>query len=153
VSRDARVTYLAFKFAHLFIAIVALGTSAALGLVLGFFADDPAHGAFALRLVQRLLYVVVIPGYVLMLATGMWMGHLAALLDARWTEAAMNLWGLGALFIGLTVWNVGRQIRLSETAGAASPQTRRAALLGRLAGLGWALVILAILYFMVFKPI
>jgi uncharacterized membrane protein len=121
--------------------------------VLGFFADDPTHGAFALRIVRRLLYVVVIPGYVLMLATGMWMGHLAALLDARWTEAAMNLWGLGALFIGLTAWSVSRQIRQLETTGPTSPATRRAALSGRLFGTAWAMVLLAILYFMVFKPI
>ena len=65
------MTYLSFKFAHVLIAIVALGSSAALGLVLGFFADDPAHGAFALRVVRRLLWAVVIPGYVLMLATGL----------------------------------------------------------------------------------
>jgi hypothetical protein len=147
------VTYLSFKFAHVLIAIVAVGSSAALGLVLGFFADDPAHGAFALRLVRRLLWAVVIPGYVLMLATGMWMGHLAALLDAHWTEMAMNLWGVGALFIGFTTWTVSRQIRQFETTGPASPAFRRTALLGRLAGSAWGAVILAILYFMVFKPV
>lgn len=146
------MSYLGLKFAHVCTAIVALGTSAALGCVLGFFADDPVHGAFALRIVRRLLYAIVIPGYVLMLATGMWMGQLAALLDARWTEAAMNLWGLGALLIGFTAWNVGRQIRQFDTAGPASRAFRRAALWSRVAGTGWALVILVILYFMVFKP-
>ena len=82
------MTYLAFKFVHVFIAIVAIGSSAALSLVLGFFAGDPAHGVFALRLVRRLLWLVVVPGYVLMLVTGMWMGHLADLLDAHWAEMA-----------------------------------------------------------------
>jgi hypothetical protein len=147
------MTYLAFKFAHVLVAIVALGTSAALGVVLGCFADDPAHGAFALSIARRLLFVIVIPGYVLMLATGMWMGHLAALLDARWTEAAMNLWGFGAVFIGFTAWSVSRQIRLFAAAGPASPAFRRSALLGRLAATGWAVVVLTILGFMVFKPI
>ena len=135
------MTYLAFKFAHVCIAIVAIGSSAALAVVLGFFTDDPVHGAFALRVVRRLLWAIVVPGYVLMLATGMWMGHLANLLDARWAEAAMNLWGFGALFIGLTIWSVGRQIR-----GVGS------ALAARLFSAGWGLVIVIILYFMLFKP-
>jgi hypothetical protein len=72
-----------------------------------------------------------------MLATGMWMGHLASLLDARWTEAAMNLWGVGALFIALAL--VGSR--------------RRIAWLARGAGLAAASVILLILMFMVFKPV
>jgi len=91
--------YLGLKFAHILVAIVALGTGAAVGILVGFFGDDATHGAFVLRLSRKLLHLVVLPGYLLMLVTGMWMGHLADLLDARWTEAAMNLWGVGALFI------------------------------------------------------
>jgi hypothetical protein len=140
-STDGRVSYLAFKFIHVLLAIFALGTSASLGVVLSFFAGDPAHRDFALRLVRRLLWIIVIPGYLLLLATGLWMGHLAALLDARWTEAAMDLWGIGASFLGLTLWSVGRQIRGTGTATAS-----------RLFGAGWGLVALVILYFMVFKP-
>lgn len=134
--------YLALKYAHVLIAIVALGTSTAAGLILGFFADDPSHGEFALRLARRLLWVVV-AGYVLMLATGLWMGHVENLLDARWAEMAMNVWGLGALFIGLAMRSVSRQIRL---------RGGREALLGRLFMAGWGAVLLVILYFMVFKP-
>ena len=141
-----------FKVAHFLFAIIALGTSAALAILLEFFADDPTHGAFVLRMVRRLLYCVVVPGYVLMLATGMWMGHLAALLDARWTEAAMHLWGVGALFMTLSLVVLHKQIRLFASAGSASPAYRRVALLGRLTGGGTGLVIVAILYFMVFKP-
>jgi hypothetical protein len=135
------MSYLSFKFAHVLLAIFAMGTSAGLGVVLSFFADDPAHRDFALRLVRRMLWIVVVPGYLLLLATGMWMGHLAALLDARWTEAAMDLWGVGALFLGLTIWSVGRQIRGVGTATAS-----------RLFGAGWGLVVVVILHFMVFKP-
>lgn len=136
------MNYLALKFAHVFIAIIAVGSSAALAVVLGYFADDPEHGAFALRLVRRLSWIIVIPGYVLMLVTGMFMGHQAGLLDARWTEAAMNLWGFGALFLGLTVWSLNRRLR----------GLRGAATLGRVSAVGWALVVVSILYFMVFKP-
>src|SRR3954468_4806653 len=128
------IDYLAFKYAHIFIAIISLGTSAALGIVLEFFADNASHGAYVLRMVRKLLYYVVVPGYVLMLATGMWMGHLAALLDAHWTETAMNLWGIGALFIALSLVVLHKQIVLLESAGAESPAYRRLALLGRLSG-------------------
>lgn len=133
--------YLGLKYAHVLIAIVALGTSAALGLVLSFFADDAAHRDFTLRLVRRLLWVVVVPGYVLMLVTGMWMGHVDNLLDAPWAEMAMNLWGVGALFLGLTVRSLNRVIGGQATATSA-----------RLFGAGWGLVIVVILFYMVFKP-
>ena len=146
------VDYLAYKYAHIFIAIIALGTSAALGIVLEFFADHPSHGAYVLRMVRRLLYFVVIPGYVLMLATGMWMGHLAALLDSRWTESAMNLWGIGFLFIAVSLVILRKQIVLLEAGGAETPAYRRLSLLNRLAGGATGLVIVVILYFMVFKP-
>jgi hypothetical protein len=146
------VDYIGFKFAHVLIAIVALGTGAALGILLEFFADHPTHGAFVLRVVRTLLAFVVLPGYVLMLATGMWMGHLAALLDARWTEAAMNLWGLGALFMALSLVVLHKQVRLFESAGPSSPAYRRVAMLSRLSGAGAWLVIVAIVYFMIFKP-
>jgi hypothetical protein len=146
------VGYLAYKYAHIFIAIVALGTSAALGMVLEFFADHPSHGAYVLRMVRRLFYFVVVPGYVLMLATGMWMGHLAALLDAHWAESAMNLWGIGALFIALSLVVLRKQITLLESGGAATPSYRRLSLLSRLSGGAAGLVIVVILYFMVFKP-
>ena len=146
------VDYLAYKYAHIFIAIIALGTSAASGIVLEFFADHPSHGAYVLRMVRRLLSFVVVPGYVLMLATGMWMGHLAALLDSRWTESAMNLWGIGFFFIALSLVILRKQIVLFEADGAETPAYRRLSLLNRLAGGATGLVIVVILYFMVFKP-
>jgi uncharacterized membrane protein len=147
------IDYLAYKYAHIFLAIVALGTSASLAMLLEFFVDDPSHGAYVLRMVRKLLYFVVVPGYVLMLATGIWMGHLAALLDAHWTEAAMNLWGIGALFIALSLILLHKQVVLLESAGAESRAYRRIALLSRLSGGATGLVIVVILYFMVFKPV
>jgi len=137
------LSYLALKYAHVLIAIVALGSSAAVGVILGFFTTDPVHGEFALRVAHRLSWIIVVPGYVALLATGMWMGHLGDLLDARWAEMAMNLWGAGALFLALTVRSVHRQI--------AAPGGREA-LLGRCFAAGWGVVVLVILYFMVFKP-
>ena len=145
--------YFVLKFAHILIAITALGTGAAVGILVGCFADDATHGAFVLKLSRKLLYLVVLPGYVLMLVTGMWMGHLADLLDARWTEAAMNLWGVGALLFALLMFFLRRQITVREIEGPASPRYARAALLGAWSGIGAAIVVLVIIGFMIFKPV
>jgi uncharacterized membrane protein len=145
-------TYLGFKFAHILTAIIALGTGAAVGMLVGFFGDDATHGAHVLRLSRKLLHWVVLPGYVLMLGTGMWMGHLGNLLDARWTEAAMNLWGVGALFYACFAVFLRRRITLWETVGPASPAYRRAVWLTSMSGAGAGLVVLLILVYMIFKP-
>jgi hypothetical protein len=116
------------------------------------FGDDATHGLFVLRAARRLTSFIVLPGYLLMLATGMWMGHLADLLDAHWTEAAMNLWGVGALFIGLAFVALNRQVKLFESEGPASREYRRVSRMGRGFGAVAAAVILVILYFMIFKP-
>ena len=86
----AAMSYIGFKFVHVLIAIIALGTSAALGILLTFFVGHATHGAFVLRTIRTLLYCVVIPGYVLMLITGMWTAHLGALL-ARLSGAGAGL--------------------------------------------------------------
>ena len=145
-------SYIDFKFAHVLIAIIALGTGAALGILARFFAKDPAQRAFVLRTVRTLLYWIVIPGYVLMLATGMWTAHLGALLDAHWAEAAMHLWGLGAIFIGLTTFAIHRQIALLASADPSSRVYRRTALLGRFSAIGASLVTVVIIFLMVYKP-
>ena len=144
--------YIGFKFAHILTAIVALGTGAAVGLLVGFFGDDATHGAHVLRISRKLLHTVVLPGYVLMLGTGMWMGHLANLLDAHWTEAAMNLWGVGALCYAGFAMFLRRRIALADTTGITSPGYRRATWLTMVFGAGAGLVVLLILGYMVFKP-
>ena len=144
--------YLGLKFAHILIAVASLGVGAALAILIGFFADHPTHGGYVLRTARKLAYFVVVPGYVLMLVTGMWMGHVANLLDARWTETAMDLWGIGALFIAFSLVVLRRQIRLFEAEGPDSPSFRRAANVGRLLRAGAGFVVFVIIYFMVFKP-
>lgn len=41
--------YVWLKFFHILIAIIALGTSAGLGIVMEFYGDHPGHGLFVLR--------------------------------------------------------------------------------------------------------
>jgi hypothetical protein len=43
------------KFFHILIAILALGTSAGLGIVIELFGDNPQHGHFMLRAIERIV--------------------------------------------------------------------------------------------------
>jgi uncharacterized membrane protein len=54
--------YLFLKFLHILIAILALGTSAGLGIVLEFYGDHPTHGPFLLRVIKGLVTFFVTPG-------------------------------------------------------------------------------------------
>jgi uncharacterized membrane protein len=146
------IDYVLVKFLHILVAIVALGTSAGLGIVLEFYGDHPTHGSFVLRAIERMVTFVVVPGYVLMLVTGLWMVNLSWPLTTKWIQAALALWGIGIVILGGSVAVLHKQRALFDTKGAASAPYRRRSLLGR--GLGGAvgLVVVVILYLMVFKP-
>jgi uncharacterized membrane protein len=144
--------YVSAKFAHIFIAVVALGTSAGLGIMLELFGNHPTHGGFVLRAIRRLVYVVVLPGYVLMLFTGLWLAHLSWSLATGWIRNALALWCLGAVLLALSAASLHRQIGLFETAGVLSEAYRRTSLGGRLLGGATGLVVIAMLYLMVAKP-
>jgi len=144
--------YVIVKFVHIFIAIVALGTSAGLGIVLEFYGNHSIHGPFVLRMIHRLVALVVMPGYVLMLLTGAWLTHLSWSFTTKWIEAALGLWVVGAVFLGLSLTVLRRQIALLESTGPSSPAYKRMSFLERVLGGGGGLVIVVILYFMVVKP-
>ncbi len=144
--------YLSVKFVHILIAILALGTSAGLGIVHELYGDHPTHGAFVLRAIERIVAYFVMPGYVLMLVTGLWLVNLAWPLTTKWIQAALVLWCIGAGVFGISVAVLRKQIRLFNAQGAATTAYRRTSLLGRGLGAGTGLVIIIILYLMVFKP-
>lgn len=144
--------YLSFKFLHILVTIIAMGTSAALGIILEFYGNHPTHGPYVLRAVRRLLAFVVVPGYVLMLATGLWMVHLSWPLTAKWIQAALILWGVAAVLLLAALVVLRKQITLLERAGPASRSYRRISLLERVLGAAVGLVVVAILYLMVVKP-
>ena len=144
--------YLAAKYLHVLIAILALGTSAGLGIVLEFYGDHPAHGSFILRAIERTIAFFVLPGYALVLTTGLWMAHLAWPMTAKWIEAALALWAAGAIILALFLVVLHRQIRLFGAEGSTSNSYRRISTLSRALGAGNGLVVLALLYLMIFKP-
>src|SRR5215208_6912934 len=104
--------YLVAKFLHILIAIVALGSSAGLGVVLELFGDHPVHGGFVLRAIHKVETRVVIPGYVMMLATGLWLSKITGLLSARWIQTALVLWSIGLVFLIVSALLLRKQIAL-----------------------------------------
>jgi uncharacterized membrane protein len=144
--------YVFVKFAHILIAILALGTSAGLGIVLEFYGDHPTHGAFVLRAIERIVAFFVVPGYVLMLVTGLWMVNLSWPLTTKWIQAALALWGGGLAILGLSLVLLHKQRGMFDTKGPASTSYRRVSLFGRGLGAGVGLVVVVILYLMVLKP-
>jgi uncharacterized membrane protein len=144
-------TYYVFvKFFHILIAILALGTSAGLGIVLELYGANPEHGPYVLRMIKRILAFFVIPGYALMLLTGLWMVNLSWPLTTKWIQLALVLWAVGLVILGLSLAAVQKQWRLSDK--PSSTAYRRIASLGRALGAGVGLVVVAMLYLMVFKP-
>ncbi len=144
--------YLSAKFLHIFIAILSLGTSAGMGIVLELYGDHPSHGAYVLRAIDRIEVLFVTPGYVLMLATGLWMVHLSWPLTTTWIQAAIALWVVGLVLLGVSLVLLHRQIKVFSIEGPASARYRRIALFGRGFGAGAGFLVIFMLYVMVFKP-
>ena len=65
------------------------------GIALEFYGSHPTHGPFLLRAIGRIVAFFVLPGYVLMLVTGLWMVNMAWPLTTRWIQGATALWALG----------------------------------------------------------
>ena len=144
--------YVFLKFLHVLIAVIAMGASAGLGIALEFYGNHPVHGAFVLRAIRRVLGLVVIPGYVLMLITGLWLTHLSWSITTKWIQAALALWAIGGILLPISLAVLRKQITLLEQAGPASKSYRRISLLERVLGAGVGLVVVVILYLMVAKP-
>jgi uncharacterized membrane protein len=144
--------YLFLKFAHVLIAIVALGTSAGLSIVLEFYGEHRTHGAFVLHVVERIVAYFVLPGYLLMLATGVWMVDLHWSFGAPWIRSAIGLWGIGFAILGAFLIMLRRHLRSPHAREPQSAAYRRAALMVRVLGGALGFIVVAILYLMVFKP-
>jgi uncharacterized membrane protein len=144
--------YLFLKFFHILIAILALGTSAGLGIVLEFYGGHPTHGPFLLRAIGRIVALFVLPGYVLVLLSGLLMVNLSWQLTTKWIQVALGLWGTGIVVLSIFLVVLHKQLGLLEAEGPTSRSYQRVSLLGRCLGAGLGLVIVFILYLMVFKP-
>jgi uncharacterized membrane protein len=144
--------YLLLKFFHILMAILALGASAGLGVVLEFYGSHPTHGPFLLRAIRRLVAYFVLPGYVLVLVTGLMMVNIAWPLTTKWLQGAMALWVVGIAILVCFLAVLSKQMQMLEAQGPSSTSYQRVSLLGRGLGAGLGVVVIMILYLMVFKP-
>lgn len=147
------------RFLHVLGAVVALGFSLSYGLWIS--RGDAAGGQarpFALRTISWIDRRLTTPAYVLQLVTGLVLVFLIdpSLLRRAWIELAIGLYAL-VVALAMAVYAPAhrRQTALAERLAAGEPvdgEYAEAAARARRAGLLVALLTLAILALMVFKP-
>ncbi|HEV8564760.1 MAG TPA: DUF2269 family protein [Actinomycetota bacterium] len=150
----ALTTYSLLKFAHVLLAIVAVGFNASYGIWLARAAREPDHVGYALRGVKLLDDGFANPAYALLLVTGLamvWLGDLD--LTTFWLAAAMVLY-VTVVIVGFSVYTptLRRQIRALETGGAESPEFQRLAKRSAGVGIALAVPVVVIVFLMVTKP-
>lgn len=147
--------YTTVKFIHILLAIIAFGFNATYGVWLARAQQHPEHLDFALRGVKFLDDYFANPAYLLLLVSGLTMVFVAGynILTTFWLLTALVLW-LIAIVLGYAVYTptLSRQIRVLATSGAESAEFGRLSTRGRVLGIVLAVVVLAILVMMVFKP-
>ena len=145
--------YAVVKYAHVLLAIVAVGANATYGVWIGRAQRDPATLPFVLRGVKFLDDFVANPAYVLRAASGLVMVLGLGVPWALWNQLGLALWAL-ALGLGYGDYTptLRRQIRALEQAGPASGEFKRLSLRGTIVGIMLVVIVLGIVWLMVAKP-
>ena len=146
--------YELLKFAHVTLAIVAVGFNASYGVWLARAGRDPEQLSPVLRGIKVLDDWFANPAYALLLLTGLamvWVGDLD--LRTFWLALSLGLYG-AVVIIGLAGYTpvLRRQIRELEGSGAGSPEFKRLSKRGRILGIVLAVLVIAIVFLMVTKP-
>jgi uncharacterized membrane protein len=145
--------YLAVKFVHVLVAIVAVGSSAGSSLWLRLAMRSPAHLPFALRTAKFLDERLTRPGLIVLLITGLWMAASRWTLALFWVRAAFALVVLVLVLLYLVVGPLlGRLINVADSEGVASRNWARLDRRFELLGGGSGLIIIVIVWLMVVKP-
>jgi uncharacterized membrane protein len=148
------VLYTTLKFVHILMAIIAVGFNATYGVLLARAGREPQHLSHTLRTVKVLDDRFANPGYGLLLVTGIAMVLLSDLsFTTLWILLALILYGLVAV-LGIAAYSptLRRQIAYLETGGPDAPEFRRLAKRGTALGMLLAVLVVAIVALMVFKP-
>lgn len=147
--------YTIVKFIHILLAIIAFGFNATYGVWLTRAQQHPEHLDFALRGVKILDDYFANPAYLLLLVSGLTMVFVAGynILTTFWLLTALVLW-LIAIVLGYAGYTptLSRQIRVLATSGPESAEFRQLSTRGTVLGIILAVIVLAILVMMVFKP-
>ena len=147
--------FVAIKFLHVALAIVAIGFNATYGIWLRRAARQPDHGLFVLQGIKTLDDRFANPAYALLLVSGVAMVLVAGIpVTTFWIAAALSLYSF-LLLVGLGIYTptLRRQIAAFETEGPASDEYQRLAARGLSVGIVLAVIAVAILFLMVTKPV
>lgn len=147
--------YSLLKFAHVLLAIVAVGFNASYAIWIARAAREPAHLSHVLRGIKILDDRFANPAYGLLLLTGLAMAFLVKLpLTTFWVAGALVLWLLAmGLGVGAYTPTLRRQIQALEEEGANSPGFQRLSQQGTILGIVLAVIVIVIVFLMVVKPV
>jgi uncharacterized membrane protein len=146
--------YPLFKFAHILLAIIAVGFNASYAIWLTRAARAPQHLSYVLRGIKFLDDRFANPSYGLLFITGLIMvltTHIP--LTTFWIAAALGLWfGLLVIGVGFYTPTLRKQIQVLEAQGADSPEFKQLSRHSTLVGMATMVPVLLILILMIFKP-
>src|SRR5574340_455025 len=142
------------KWLHVMAAVVAVGANLTYRLWIREAEREPDVLPFVLRRIQMMDRRVANPGYMVLLATWLFMAFTLSIpLTTPWLVTALGLYVLAALLGILAYAPVARRQRaLLETDGFGSPTYRSAARRAGLLGMMVTVDVLIIVFLMVVKP-
>ena len=143
------------KLVHILLAIMAVGFNASYGIWLVRAAKEPEHQSHVLRTIKVLDDRFANPAYGFLFLTGLLMVAISPLsISTFWISTSIGLWLLLGFiaFFGYSP-TLRRQIALLEAEQAESAEFERLAKRGQVVGGVLGLIVLAIVYLMVVKPI
>jgi len=147
--------FVLLKFAHILLAIIAVGFNATYGVWLARVAKEPVPTqSFVLRGIKRLDDWFANPAYVLLAVTGVTMVFVGQLdFKTFWIAGGIVLWAI-AVALGFFVYTpmLRNQIHALETAGPQSEDYARYSANARFVGILLAVIVVIIVYLMVTKP-
>jgi uncharacterized membrane protein len=146
--------YLLLKYIHVLLAITAVGTNVTYAVWNARGAMEKEHLSFALRGVSFLDRRVANPAYGLLLLTGLGLVWVGGWGFKRWIISALFLFVLLIVVaIGFYSRTMNRQIEALDKEGASSPGYQRLAAQGQRVGIISMVIVLAIVFMMVVKPV
>nr|MBA2600271.1 DUF2269 family protein [Actinomycetota bacterium] len=147
--------YLFLKFLHVLLAIVAVGFNASYGIWTARAAKEPEHELHTLKGIRTLDDRFANPAYVLLLVTGVSMVLVGDLsFGTLWISAALGLYVVMAL-VAITIFTpaLRKQIALVEAGEQRSDAHAALAKRSGMVGGILALLVIAIVFLMVTKPV
>ena len=146
--------YLALKYAHVLLAITAVGTNVTYGVWAARSRREPEHLGFALRGIKFLDDRVANPCYGGLLLTGLILaavGHISY--TTTWIVIAITLWVLLVIVaVAFYTPTLTNQVKTLEAEGSESPAFQALSRRGTVVGIPLGVLALLIVLDMVVKP-